>query len=36
MEDVSKKGLSGSMIRIDEGLVTNHLNELVLETVEYA
>ena len=34
MEDVSKEGLSGPMIKIDEGLVTNHLNELVLETVE--
>jgi transposase-like protein len=34
MEDLSKENLAGSIIKIDEGLVTNHLNELVLETVE--
>jgi putative transposase len=34
MEDLNKEGLPGSIIKIDEGLVTNHLNELVLETVE--
>lgn len=34
MEDLNKDGLSGSMIKIDDNLVTNHLNELVLETVE--
>lgn len=34
MKDVSKEGLEGSIIKIDDKLVTNHLNELVLETVE--
>lgn len=34
MQDVNKEGLEGSIIKIDEKLVTNHLNEIVLETVE--
>jgi len=34
MENVSKEGLLGSIIKIDEKLVTNHLNEIVLDTVE--
>ncbi len=34
MENISKEGMEGSIIKVDERLVTNHLNELVLETVE--
>lgn len=34
MKDVNKEVLEGSIIKIDETLVTNHLNEMVLETVE--
>lgn len=34
MEDVSKQGLEGSIIKVDDRLVTNHLNELMVETVE--
>ncbi len=34
MEDVYKEGLAGSIIKIYEDLVTNHLNEIVVETVE--
>ena len=34
MEDVSRQGLEGSIIKVDDRLVTNHLNELVVETVE--
>lgn len=34
MEDLSKNGLPDSIIKIDEKLVTNHLNQIVLETVE--
>ena len=34
MQDVIKEGLGGSIIKIDEKVVTNHLNEIVLETVE--
>jgi transposase-like protein len=34
MEDVNKEALEGSIIKIDERMVTNHLNEIVLETVE--
>jgi putative transposase len=34
MQDINKEGAEGSIIKIDEKLVTNHLNEIVLETVE--
>ena len=35
MQDVNKETLEGSIIiKMDEKLVTNHLNEIVLETVE--
>ncbi len=32
--NISKESLEGSIIKIDERLVSNHLNELVLNTVE--
>ena len=34
MENVNRDDLNSSMIKIDNELVHNHLNELVLETVE--
>ncbi len=34
MQDVNREGLDSSIIKIDEKVVTNHLNEIVLETVE--
>jgi putative transposase len=34
MQDVTKESLEGSIIKIDEKVVTNHLNEIVLATVE--
>ncbi len=34
MEEVNRQGLEGSMFKIDDRLVSNHLNELVVETVE--
>lgn len=34
MQDIIKESLEGSIIKIDEKLVTHHLNEIVLETVE--
>ncbi len=34
MQDSNKETLNDSIIKIDEKVVTNHLNEIVLETVE--
>ena len=34
MQDINKEDLEGSIIKIDEKLMTNHLNEIVLEIVE--
>ena len=34
MENVNREGTAGSIIQIDERIVTNHLNELVFDMVE--